>query len=115
MKLTKPRAVCVGPSGAAGLGTFAPGSPHEIADEHYDNQDKLFYNILRKVVREAWDAVTSKQLDEILNIIHARCEAVIASDEKHCLLETLDKMSIGDVRLGIVECHVLTADTPDTI
>ncbi len=50
--------------------------------EHYDDQDKLFYNTLRKAVREAWDAVTFEQLKELLDSMHDRCEAVIAAEGK---------------------------------
>ncbi len=51
--------------------------------EHYDDQDKLFYDTLRKAVREAWEAVTSEQLDALVNEMHARCEAVILAERKH--------------------------------
>ncbi len=51
--------------------------------KHYDDQNKLFYNTLRTAVKEAWDAVTSEQLDELINSMSARCQAVINADEKH--------------------------------
>ncbi len=50
--------------------------------EHYDHIDKLFYDNLRKAVRKAWDAVTPKQLNELINSMRARCQAVIDADEK---------------------------------
>jgi len=51
--------------------------------EHYDNQDKLSYNTLRNAVKKAWDAVTPKQLDELIDSMSARCQAVIDADGKH--------------------------------
>ncbi len=50
--------------------------------EHYDDQDKLSYNTLRKAVREAWDAVTPEQLNKLIEFMRARCQAVIAADGK---------------------------------
>jgi transposase len=50
--------------------------------EHYGDQDKLSYNTLRKAVREAWDAVTPEQLNELIESMRARCQAVIAADGK---------------------------------
>ena len=35
--------------------------------ELYDDQDKLSYNTRRKALREAWDAVTPEQQDELLD------------------------------------------------
>ena len=51
--------------------------------EHYGDQDKLSYNILRKAVREAWDAVAPKQSDELIDSMHNRCQAVIIAQGKH--------------------------------
>ncbi len=51
--------------------------------EHYGDQDKLSYNTLRKVVREAWDAVPSYKLNELINFMKARCQAVIDAQGKH--------------------------------
>jgi len=50
--------------------------------ERYGHHDKLSYDVLRKAVREAWDAVTAEQLDELIDSMHARCQAVIDSDGK---------------------------------
>ena len=50
--------------------------------KHYDDQNKLFYNTLRNAVRKIWDAVTSKQLDELIDFMSARCQIVIDADEK---------------------------------
>jgi hypothetical protein len=38
---------------------------------------------LKKVVREAWDSVTPKQLDELIESMQARCQAVIEADGKY--------------------------------
>ncbi len=43
---------------------------------------KLFYNTLRNAVRKIWDAVTSKQLDELIDFMSAHCQIVIDADEK---------------------------------
>ena len=51
--------------------------------EHYGDQDKLSYNTLRKAVREAWDAVTSEQLDALIDEMHDRCKAVIIAEGRH--------------------------------
>ena len=51
--------------------------------EHYGDEDKLSYNTLRKAVREAWDAVTSEQLDALINEMKDRCQAIIDADGKH--------------------------------
>ncbi len=48
--------------------------------KHYDDQDKLFYSTLRNAVKKAWDAVTPEQLDELINFMSARCQAVIDAD-----------------------------------
>ena len=50
--------------------------------DHYGDHDKLSYNALRKAVREAWDAVTPEQLEELINEMGARCQAVIDADGK---------------------------------
>ncbi len=50
--------------------------------KHYDDQNKLFYNTLRNAVRKIWDAVTLKQLDELIDFMSARCQIIIDADEK---------------------------------
>ncbi len=35
---------------------------------------------IRKAVREAWDAVTPEQLNELINEMQARCQAVIDAE-----------------------------------
>ena len=48
--------------------------------DHYFNADKLSYDALRKAVREAWDAVTPEQLNELIDEMGARCQAVIEAE-----------------------------------
>lgn len=62
---------------------YSPDLNKDWIQVHYGNQDKLSYNILRKAVGEAWDAVTSDQLDELIDKMPDRCQAVIDSDGKH--------------------------------
>jgi len=50
--------------------------------EHHGDQNKFSYNTLRKAVREAWDAVTPEQSEELIDSMHDRCEAVIAAEGK---------------------------------
>lgn len=46
--------------------------------------NKLFSNNLTKAVREAWNAVTSKQLNELIDSMRARFfQAVIDADVAH--------------------------------
>ena len=42
--------------------------------------NKFSYDALRKTLREAWDAVTLKQLNELTEFMPARCQAVITAD-----------------------------------
>lgn len=52
--------------------------------EHYDDQDnKLFYNTLRKAVREAEDAVPSYKLDELINSMKERCQTDAQGKHTH--------------------------------
>ena len=48
--------------------------------DHYSQADKLSYDALRKAVREAWDVVTPEQLNELINEMPARCQAVIDAE-----------------------------------
>ncbi len=50
--------------------------------EHYDNQNKLFYNTLWKAVRKVWNAVTFEQLKKLIDSMHDQCEIVIAAERK---------------------------------
>ncbi len=43
----------------------------------------MIYKILRKVVRETWDSISIKQLNELIDSIHQRCQDVINTEEKH--------------------------------
>ncbi len=48
--------------------------------ENYVMKDLSNYKTLRKAVNEAWESIGRTQLDELLNSMHARCEAVIAAN-----------------------------------
>lgn len=48
--------------------------------EHYGDRDKLSYDTLRQAVREAWDAVTPRQLNQLIDSMKARCQAVITAN-----------------------------------
>ncbi len=50
---------------------------------HYSDEDKLSYDSLRQAVREAWNAVTPNQLDELINSMHDRCQAVMDAQGGH--------------------------------
>ena len=43
--------------------------------EHYP--ERLTYTTLRKAVREAWDSISERRLNELLDEMPARCQAVI--------------------------------------
>ncbi len=43
----------------------------------------MIYKILRKVVREAWDSISVKQLNELIDLMHQRCQDVIDAEGKH--------------------------------
>ena len=45
--------------------------------EHYPNDNELSYNLLREVVRAAWDAVPETFLKDLIESMPARCQAVI--------------------------------------
>ena len=47
-----------------------------ISDNYLD--DKLNYKVLRQAVMEAWKTVGQQELDDLLNSMHERCEAVVA-------------------------------------
>ena len=49
----------------------------------YSDLDKLNYDQLRQAVREAWDAVPDRFLDEQMRLMPARCEAVIRANGMH--------------------------------
>ena len=41
------------------------------------------YDELRKVVREAWDAITVEQLNELIDLMYTRCQDVIDAHGGH--------------------------------
>lgn len=51
--------------------------------ENYGDQEKLSYDTLRQAVKEAWDAVTPEHLDELINSIPYRYQAVIDADGRY--------------------------------
>jgi len=52
-----------------------------IAD-NYVIKDLKNYKVLRKAVTKAWASIGKAQLDDLINSMHDRCEAVIAADGK---------------------------------
>ncbi len=40
-------------------------------------EGRLSYNKLRETVKAAWNAIPQTRLDEMMNSINARCQAVI--------------------------------------
>jgi tryptophanase len=46
-------------------------------------EKKWTYDQLRKAVKEAWDAITIEQLNELLDSMHQRCVDVIAAKGGH--------------------------------
>ena len=78
---------------------------------HYGNQDKLSYDTLRKAVGEAWDAVTSDQLDGLINKCLIVARPLLIQMENQ-LDFRIDILAISDVRSGIAKSHVLTIDNP---
>jgi hypothetical protein len=49
---------------------------------HYGDEE-LPYNVLRQAVREAWDSITVEQLNDLINTMHDRCQAVIDANGNH--------------------------------
>ena len=45
--------------------------------------EKMSYDQLRKAVKDAWDAITPKQLQALVATMHARMEAVILANGMH--------------------------------
>ena len=41
---------------------------------------KLSYDQLREAVREAWDTITSDELEDLITGMRKRCKAVIAAE-----------------------------------
>jgi len=44
--------------------------------------EQMTYPQLRKAVQEAWDSITVDQLNELIDSMHDRCQAVIDADGK---------------------------------
>ena len=43
--------------------------------------ERLTYPQLKVAVQEAWDSITSEQLKELIDGMHARCQAVIDAND----------------------------------
>ena len=43
----------------------------------------MSYTTLRQAVKEAWESTTQADLDELLDSMHARCQAVINAQGMH--------------------------------
>jgi hypothetical protein len=41
---------------------------------------KLLYDQLREAFQEAWDTITSDELEDLITSMRTRCEAVIAAE-----------------------------------
>ena len=53
----------------------------EWLQEKYE--EKMTYLRLRTAAQEAWIAINKKYLNDLINSMHDRCEAVIKADENH--------------------------------
>ena len=51
--------------------------------QHYDDKNKLSYDRLHQAVKEAWNAITTNQLDDLIDSMSARCQAVIDAHGGH--------------------------------
>jgi len=49
---------------------------------HYDCGN-MTYPRLRQAVKEAWEAITEEHLEELMNSMHDRCQAVIDTKDEH--------------------------------
>ena len=45
--------------------------------------ERMTYAQLRVAVREAWDSITIDQLNQLIDSMHARCQAVIDANGNH--------------------------------
>ena len=52
-------------------------------DDHFSHEDKVPYNVLRARVQEAWDVISEDMLEELMNTMPARCQAVIDAQGGH--------------------------------
>ncbi len=54
-----------------------------MKDYLQDNfSERMTFAQLRMAVQEAWDSITVDQLNELIDSMHARCQAVIDADGK---------------------------------
>jgi transposase len=53
--------------------------------EQYPQYEKgrISYDILRKVVKEAWDSISIEQLNELIDSMYQRCQDVIDAEGKY--------------------------------
>ena len=49
---------------------------------HYRGSN-MSYDRLRGAVKEAWDAITPQELDDLVNEMRERCQAVIDAEGKY--------------------------------
>lgn len=54
----------------------------DYIQDKYD-EDKMTYPRLRAVVTEAWNAIDTAQLDELIDSMPRRCQALIAANGNH--------------------------------
>ena len=55
-----------------------------MKDHIQDNfPERMTYAQLRAAVREVWDFITVDQLKELIDNVHARCQAVIDANGNH--------------------------------
>ena len=52
-------------------------------DDHFSHEDKVPYDVLRARVQEAWDIISEDMLEELMNTMPARCQAVIDAQGGH--------------------------------
>ena len=53
----------------------------DCIQNHYG--EKMSYDRLREAVKEAWNSIEQRQLDDLIDSLHDRCVAVIAADGRH--------------------------------
>jgi hypothetical protein len=52
-------------------------------ENHYTEEQLMKEDLLRKAVQDAWDAVPSSYLQQLLESMPARCQAVIDANGRH--------------------------------
>jgi transposase len=56
----------------------------DYLQEWYPSEkDSLSYDKLRQAVKEAWDSISSEQLNDLIDIMHQRCIDVIKAKGQH--------------------------------